>query len=95
VPSTVPDAPSLSASTGGNGGEISLSWTTPNDGGDPIIRYEVYYSDGTFVANVAAPTTSFTDSGLTPSQQYSYYVVAVNGIGSSSPSNTASALAGP
>jgi hypothetical protein len=56
----------------------------------------VFYADGTPVPGgfVTSSTTAMTDSGLTPGEQYSYYVVASNGIGPSSPSNTASASAG-
>jgi Fibronectin type III domain len=90
---TVPDAPVLSASAGS--GEISLSWTTPYDGGDSITEYDLYYSDGTLVAQIGAATTTYTDSGLIAGKEYFYYVVAVNGNGPSSHSNTTSAVAGP
>jgi len=93
APPTVPAAPVLSASSGPSSGEIFLSWTTPNDGGSPIARYDVYYSGGTFIASVTAPGTTFTDTLLTGGLSYSYYVIAVNSVGPSSPSNTATATA--
>jgi hypothetical protein len=43
------------------------------------------YRDGSFVIDVPAPTTTFTDSGLTPSTQYLYSVDAFNGAGRSAP----------
>ena len=90
---TIPDAPFLTASTGGTG-EILLSWTKPGDGGDPITGYDLY-RDGTFFQAVGAFQNAFPDTGLLSGQEYFYYVVARNGIGASMGSNPASALAGP
>lgn len=90
---TVPDAPVLVASTGVAGG-VDLSWTTPNDGGDGIVAYDLYYSNDTLVGSFAFGTNATTDTNVTPGLTYSYYVVARNSVGSSVPSNTASAVAG-
>jgi hypothetical protein len=92
---TVPDAPALTATPAGTG-EVLLSWTTPSDGGDAITGYQLFYSGGTPVSggSVSFGTNSFTDTGLTPDAPYSYYVVAINSVGPSLPSNTATANAG-
>ncbi len=86
----VPDAPALIATTGA-AGAVDLSWTTPLDGGDAIIGYDLYYADNTFIGTFTGNSTS--DTGLAPGN-YSYYVVARNSVGPSVHSNTASADAG-
>lgn len=92
---TEPDAPSLSASTGVSSGEIDLSWSTPNDGGDAITGYEVYFaSDDSPAGSVAFGTNGLLVSGLNPGSSYSFYVIARNSIGPSGHSNTATADAG-
>ena len=90
-----PDAPSLSASTGATG-EINLSWSTPNDGGDAITSYDVHYaSDDSLAVSVAFGTNSLVVSGsLIPGTSYSFYVIARNSIGPSGHSNIATADAG-
>ena len=55
---------------------VPLSWTAP---GGTVTGYYVY-RNGAQVANVTSET-SYTDTGLTPSTQYSYTVAAYNGAG--------------
>jgi hypothetical protein len=66
------------------------------DGGDPIIGYEVFYSDGSPVTggSVAFGTNSLTVSNLAPGGSYSFYMIARNGIGPSGASNTVTEFAG-
>jgi hypothetical protein len=86
-----PSAPQNLQAMPGNE-RVSLSWSLPaSNGGDPIINYRVYRSDGvssiiTDVGNVLAFTDSATN-GVT----YSYQVTALNSIGESPKSNTATA----
>lgn len=84
---------SLSSST-----QINLSWNAPTiDGGSPVTGYKINRSsDGgstwtTVVKNTGSTATSYTDSGLTPDTKYMYHVFAINSIGTSARSNTASA----
>lgn len=94
---TVPGVPTLSA-TGGSS-SISLSWTTPSDGGSPITGYRVYRST---TSNGQGPTpyatlgvvTAYEDTTVTLGTVYYYKVTAVNAIGEGARSNEASASAG-
>ncbi len=66
---------------------ISLSWTASTDN-IGVIGYDVY-ANGTLKTTVSG--TSTTVPGLTPSTLYSFYVIARDAAGNSSPqSNTAS-----
>ena len=58
----------------------SIAWDAVSGAGG----YGVY-RDGSFVVDVPAPTTTFTDAGLTPSTEYLYSVDAFNGAGRSAP----------
>lgn len=96
VQATAPSPPrNLTAS--GSTGSVRLSWTAPiSDGGSAITGYSVYR--GT-LAGGESPTpvatrvtgTSFTDSALVNGTTYYYQVTAVNAVGTSTPSNEASA----
>lgn len=71
--------------------QIDLAWSA--GGGGIVTGYRVYYSDGTFLAQVGSSTLSYSDTGLLPLTQYDYYVTTVTLFsGESGPSNTASAV---
>ncbi|EWT02522.1 autotransporter adhesin, partial [Intrasporangium oryzae NRRL B-24470] len=93
---TVSSAPvGLVASSGD--GSVALSWQMPtSDGGSGITGYTVYRgtsaggeSSVPIASNV--PLTAFTDSSVTNGTKYYYTVAAVNAVGTSPPSNEASA----
>lgn len=78
--------------------QITLSWIVPSDNGDSaIIGYKVERSldNGTswntIVQNTNNTGTTYTDSHLMPVKTYTYRVSAINDIGTSLPSHTASA----
>ncbi len=78
--------------------QINLSWTSPsNDGGSSVTGYMINRSSNggstwtTVVANTGTTATSYSDTGLVASTTYEYQVSAINSIGNSAPSNTASA----
>jgi len=90
---TPPGSPQLSASAGT--GQISLNWSTPSSGSDPIAGYEVYRSSSTSSepGSVIATTsgTSFTDTSVSSGSSYDYAVAAQSSAGTSSLSNEVSA----
>lgn len=96
-PSTVPQPPTGLASSAVSSSRINLSWNAPsNDGGSPVTGYKIERSasGGAFsvlVANTGSAGTAHSDTGLSAGTTYTYRVSAINAVGSSSPSNTASA----
>ena len=82
--------------------KVGLSWTAPNDGGSLITEYRAQYSStGSFnatspyasVSGTATdpPQTSLDVTGLLNAQQYSFRIIAENGVGDSLPSGTVTA----
>jgi len=89
---SAPSAPVLTALPGN--GQVSLTWTTPGDGGSAITGYNVYRSTSTGTETLyrsLGVVTSFTDTGLTNGTTYYYKVAAVNAVGVGAQSNEASA----
>lgn len=84
---TPPTAPANLAATAPAYNQVNLSWTASTDN----VGVKVYYvvRDGVTIAQVTAPTTTFTDTAVTASTQYSYYIIAQDAVGNtSSSSNT-------
>src|SRR2546426_73745 len=92
-----PSPPMGLAATAVSSSQINLSWTAPNNGGSAITGYKIERSaDGgstwsTLVANTGITGTTYSDTGLARTTTYTYRVSAINSVGTSSPSNTASA----
>ena len=80
----------LSGAMGGAcGGEIVLSWTTVVS----ATNYKVFRISGGTTTQITTTTNlSFTDTGLTPSTMYQYFVVVNAGGIDSAPSNIVSPL---
>src|SRR2546426_3710263 len=98
VAQTAPGIPTGLKATTASYSSIVLSWTAPpNNGGSAITGYKIERSaDGgtswsTIAANTGSTATTYSDNGLAPSTTYTYRVSAINSVGTSSPSNTASA----
>ncbi|TLY00543.1 MAG: fibronectin type III domain-containing protein [Thaumarchaeota archaeon] len=77
---------------------MDLTWTPPaSDGGSPIIGYQIERSidRGTnwtvIAANTGSTATTYSSTGLSPLTTYTYRVTAINSVGMSNPSDTASA----
>jgi subtilisin family serine protease len=88
---TKPDAPrNLQANPGDK--QITLTWDVPfSNGGDVIFDYHVYDNLGNLIATVGTDLT-YTDTGLTNDQEYSYKITAENINGESDYSNVDSAI---
>ena len=67
-------------------GQINLSWSTPNDQGDPITGYQIERrtcsgSWSVLVADTGTTGTSYADTSVVPLSCYGYRVSAINGAG--------------
>jgi hypothetical protein len=65
---------------------IAVSWTASTDNVG-VTSYEVY-ANGALKATVSGTTTSTVVSGLSPLTQYTFYVIAKDAAGNSSPQST-------
>jgi chitodextrinase len=84
-----PSAPSKLAASASGYTQASLSWGASSGKFAPIYGYTIL-RNGQAVATVAAPATSYTDTGLTPGASYTYQVTAKDSAGNaSSASNSA------
>jgi hypothetical protein len=89
-----PAAPaSVDAHSGPGIGDITVTWSgSPDDGGAPVTRYDVFRRDGTGewqkVGEVGGTTLTFTDTipGLNLAKPFHYEIVAANIVGDSAPS---------
>lgn len=89
----VPSAPINLTANDAGGGNYDLDWDESfTDGGDAITTYHIY-KNGVEIDTVAAPTTEYL--GVAAIEGDEFYVTAENGIGESSPSNTATIPSDP
>jgi hypothetical protein len=87
--SSVPAAPTGLTVTGRTASSISLGWT----GSAGATSYAIYRAvKGSGFSQVGTTSNlTYTNTGLSASTTYSYYVTALNSAGASPPSNTVSA----
>ncbi len=96
---SAPDAPTALGASKGNT-QISLSWTAPDDGGSALTDYIVEYklssepTTWTTFADGTSTSTTATVTGLTNDLSYNFRVKAVNEIGTSTASDTATKTPG-
>src|SRR5712691_11070669 len=92
-----PSPPTGLTATAASSSQINLSWTAPADnGGSGITGYQIERStDGgstwSSLVNTCGTSTSCSDTGLAHATTFTYRVSAINSIGTSPSSNTASA----
>jgi chitodextrinase len=63
--------------------QINLTWGAAVDTGSGLAAYRIYRNNG-FVKQVAAPSTTTSDTGLVHSTSYTYQVTAVDKAGNES-----------
>jgi len=79
---TAPSAPSPSVTSGPTQTTATVSWSAPANGGSAITSYEAQLGSSGYV-NIGNVLSS-SISGLTASTSYTYYVRAINAVGTSS-----------
>ncbi|GGK87517.1 hypothetical protein JOE58_001058 [Curtobacterium luteum] len=81
----VPDAPGAPTRTGSyDGGQVTLTWSTPQANNSPITGYRVTGTDG--VSKDCGTATVCQLTGLDPKASYRFSVTATNAVGDSEPS---------
>ena len=94
---TAPLPPTGLTASAVSSSQINLSWTAGNNGGSTITGYKIERStDGgstwsTISANTGSAATTYSNTRLAPDTTYTYRVSAINAIGTSAPSDTATA----
>ena len=78
--------------------QVNLSWNSPSpNGGPPVTGYRIEYmlDAGNFtnlVSNSGSSFTAYSHTGLQVGHTYTYRIFAINSIGTSNSSNTATAI---
>ena len=84
IPDTTPPSVPTGITATVSGTQVNLSWSPSTDpGGCGVAGYRVY-RDNREIATVPAPTTSYSDAGLTPKTRYRYRLSAHDTPGNSS-----------
>ena len=85
VPRRLPDAPTNVRAIAGDE-SATITWDAPDDGGSPILQYNVSSTPEALGVTVDASTLNATVTGLTNFVAYTFTVTAVNVVGSGLPS---------
>ncbi len=81
TPATVPAQP-FGLTTSRGDGTVTVNWTAPANGGDPITGYSLAGSPGGATCTPSPATaTTCTFTGLTPGNAYKFNVTAANSVG--------------
>jgi chitodextrinase len=80
-----PSRPQSLTQTGITSTTVALAWDASSDNVG-VTQYRIF-RDGAVAGAVAAPTTSFTDTGLAPATAYSYHVTALDAAGNEGPAS--------
>src|SRR6266852_6319838 len=92
---TPPSTPTGLAATAATCTQVNLGWTASSDTGGSGLRGYNVYRNGALVKLVAAPATSTSDPGMSPSSIYSYLVTAVDNAGNESAASGSSSVLMP
>ena len=94
---TAPQVPTGLTANSVSASQINLSWTAPsNNGGSVITGYKIDRSInsgstwGTLISNTGSVVTTYSNTALVANTAYAYRVSAINSVGTSAVSNTAS-----
>lgn len=100
---TAPNAPSGLSATAISSSTVNLSWGAATDTGanqTGLSKYNVLRkgpneSNYSVIAQINAPTTTYSNTGLVASSQYSYRVQAVDGAGNTSGNSNTTTVTTP
>ena len=102
IPADAPAAPATPTLTSRTSSSVTLSWTAPRNGGQPITDYKIEYSSNGVTwmvfADGTSARTSATVSGLVPGTSYRFRISARSQAGtgtSSTPTEPIIAAAAP
>ena len=84
---TPPTAPTNLSSPSQSTTSIALTWSASTDNVG-VTSYDVYRNNAKVGSVSVAAATSYTDSGLTSGTSYTYYVIAKDAAGNSSPASS-------
>jgi hypothetical protein len=80
--------------------KIRFLWTEgPNNGGVPVIDYDIYYDQGSAIANFVILAENVLDEfyettiALTPGEEYTFRIISRNSVGESLQSEPITILA--
>ena len=90
VSTTIPAAPTHLQATAASSTAINLTWIA-SSGATTYTVYRSASATGTFSSVSTTSSIGYSDSGLTPSTSYYYYVTADNSVGTSGATPTVSA----
>jgi titin len=90
---TVPAAPTNVVAAAGVD-QATVSWSAPNDGGNPITQYTVTASPGNMTATTTGATTAVI-TGLSGGTTYTFTVTATNAVGTGPASAPSAAITLP
>ena len=95
-----PDVPTGTTATALPGSQIQIDWVAPTiTNGAPVTSYQIERSTdggvtwGILVASTGNTNLTYTDTGLTTTQEYYYRISAINTYGTGNPGTSASAIA--
>ncbi len=93
IETSAPTVPGNVNATVVSGTQVILNWSASSD--NTGVRGYGIYRNGTLIATVDKNTLSYSDTGLTPSTNYSYRVDAFDGSANHSAQSTASSVTTP
>jgi hypothetical protein len=92
-PPEVPDAPTITSVTPGDG-QVDITFDAPtNDGGSTITTYTATSSPGNITGSISqAGSGTITVTGLSNGTAYTFTITATNAVGTSSPSSASNSV---
>ncbi|MDP2650144.1 MAG: peptidoglycan-binding protein, partial [bacterium] len=91
--STYPSMPTNLMAGAYASSRIDLSWTASTDDVG-VTQYNIH-RNGAYLTSVGGTVTSYSDTGLSPSTNYSYYVIAYDALGNYSPQSASASATTP